>query len=809
MNIMKTNLLLLDNKIRKDEAGNNTTVVGENPAPVEKPEASMKALMFKGLQNLMSNPALAEELGISTPAVNTDREAAQAYVAPFSSNLAFKGGKTKALTAATAAILGGMSMTSCIKVPESEPTNVTQIAIQIQDNEAVVAAIMVLSQQIDELREQLANQEKAQAERDRQMIEAMNVGLTIMNNIHNELQGFREDEKMSAEQLRLLLMSNNAAILDAIAVINNTSKENAQNIIDTIINAYKDGKITFTEAIAQIQDLFGTLINRLDQNFERLFANHDETVTYLDALLSEAKKVDVKMTVLIKKANTIIQNQAVEKELVIEIAKDLKTLNGNITYTREALIKALEVLGYTFAQYSTWNTDRMIEVIQNSVTAQNQVIMANGQKIDGLSIQLQQIINDFNNQIITEQQAIDLLKSIDQGVQDLNGKADALYDLIASFKSDLNALIRSAQNIEANTGVTAAETKAISNKIKTLENRLTSLVAIAIEVRDKLNSGASFDDSDIIAAINALGLDMNAGKNEIVAKLNQYIPELQNIEAAINKLDKNNQNKLDMIANLMKSITVDNKDVVDAIVDLKNSNEETLANKTNLLADKLDKLIAKVETVIGKLDNAVSVINQYGQQLNEKFNLNNSLLEQAVKGINLSNANEAELKAELERIAGLLKQVNGNIVIGDNYLEEISKKQLPALEEAINNISAIGGGGLTKQELQETLNAFGDNLWNTYGGYFVQAGKDDARIIQLLEEANALRIKINNNIINAAADANKNSEELKGIVTAIRDYLPELKHECHLECNCPTIEQLEQLIIKYKKVDEAIIGNLN
>jgi hypothetical protein len=806
---MKTNLLLLDNKIRKDEAGNNTTVVGENPAPVEKPEASMKALMFKGLQNLMSNPALAEELGISTPAVNTDREAAQAYVAPFSSNLAFKGGKTKALTAATAAILGGMSMTSCIKVPESEPTNVTQIAIQIQDNEAVVAAIMVLSQQIDELREQLANQEKAQAERDRQMIEAMNVGLTIMNNIHNELQGFREDEKMSAEQLRLLLMSNNAAILDAIAVINNTSKENAQNIIDTIINAYKDGKITFTEAIAQIQDLFGTLINRLDQNFERLFANHDETVTYLDALLSEAKKVDVKMTVLIKKANTIIQNQAVEKELVIEIAKDLKTLNGNITYTREALIKALEVLGYTFAQYSTWNTDRMIEVIQNSVTAQNQVIMANGQKIDGLSIQLQQIINDFNNQIITEQQAIDLLKSIDQGVQDLNGKADALYDLIASFKSDLNALIRSAQNIEANTGVTAAETKAISNKIKTLENRLTSLVAIAIEVRDKLNSGASFDDSDIIAAINALGLDMNAGKNEIVAKLNQYIPELQNIEAAINKLDKNNQNKLDMIANLMKSITVDNKDVVDAIVDLKNSNEETLANKTNLLADKLDKLIAKVETVIGKLDNAVSVINQYGQQLNEKFNLNNSLLEQAVKGINLSNANEAELKAELERIAGLLKQVNGNIVIGDNYLEEISKKQLPALEEAINNISAIGGGGLTKQELQETLNAFGDNLWNTYGGYFVQAGKDDARIIQLLEEANALRIKINNNIINAAADANKNSEELKGIVTAIRDYLPELKHECHLECNCPTIEQLEQLIIKYKKVDEAIIGNLN
>ena len=90
MNIMKTNMLLLDNKILKEDAENTATIAAPVPSPAQA-QAGMNALMFQGMKNLMANPELAREVGVMNDesADNTNETTAKSQNAP--SNIAFQG----------------------------------------------------------------------------------------------------------------------------------------------------------------------------------------------------------------------------------------------------------------------------------------------------------------------------------------------------------------------------------------------------------------------------------------------------------------------------------------------------------------------------------------------------------------------------------------------------------------------------------------------------------------------------------------------------------------------------------------------
>ena len=140
MNINATELLLLNKKIKFGEAGGNNDVKeGSNPnvilpSPEEnKPQTGMNALMFQGLNNVVSNPDLSTATGTNlsflreTAPEQTAENAEKEYVAPYKSNIAFQGGKFKSLALgammALAALGGTASLTSCS--PE-EPANISQ-----------------------------------------------------------------------------------------------------------------------------------------------------------------------------------------------------------------------------------------------------------------------------------------------------------------------------------------------------------------------------------------------------------------------------------------------------------------------------------------------------------------------------------------------------------------------------------------------------------------------------------------------------------------------------------------------------------
>ena len=62
MNIMKTNMLLLDNKrIMKEETSNGTVVQAPVPETNDS-QKGMNALSFQGMKNVMANPQLSSKL---------------------------------------------------------------------------------------------------------------------------------------------------------------------------------------------------------------------------------------------------------------------------------------------------------------------------------------------------------------------------------------------------------------------------------------------------------------------------------------------------------------------------------------------------------------------------------------------------------------------------------------------------------------------------------------------------------------------------------------------------------------------------
>ena len=158
MNITKTNMLSLDNKIKKDGAVN--AVVSTSAASKAQSNAGINALMFQGMQNLMANPMLAKKTGVMNDEPKADAEAAKSYIAPYSSNIAFQGTASKTMkTAAIAALMAiAASFASCQK------ETITQT--QIVDLTPVVNAI-------NALRQDMSDYNNAETQRDKETQQAV------------------------------------------------------------------------------------------------------------------------------------------------------------------------------------------------------------------------------------------------------------------------------------------------------------------------------------------------------------------------------------------------------------------------------------------------------------------------------------------------------------------------------------------------------------------------------------------------------------------------------------------------------------
>lgn len=414
MKIMKINLLSLDDKMAKKAAD----------TPASEPEIAanqtgMNALTFLGLKNLMEDPQLGKELGVMKDDAEGEKdESAKSYVAPFSSNIAFKQGSLIKNSAKVAAgvIAGAAALTSCEKnyyeMPPAE--NKTEITITItneQTNNLLNAMLNILAQMLEQ-------QKISQAEY-----------TTYFQQIiawQSQLSGNVSSISGDISIIKALLTAMAKDIID----VKNGVQEN---------NVYQQVIITLLQNQGYSQN---EAIAILNQAIEWAKAHGDDVLGALQQIIAKLDLVNENLEKL-NKANS-------EYGKYLQLAVKLL---GSIDRTGKATYK--EVKGVREA------VDSM--VVQNNIKIEAlETIIANQEKEQKITAEGMKILiaqgytqmeieamgfaraNYLLKQILDSQKATEaklqaILNSIANG--DLEGAYKALMDLLQEIKNDLDVLV--------------------------------------------------------------------------------------------------------------------------------------------------------------------------------------------------------------------------------------------------------------------------------------------------------------------------------------------------------------------------------
>lgn len=420
MKIMKINLLSLDDKMAKKAAD----------TPASEPEIAanqtgMNALTFLGLKNLMEDPQLGKELGVmKDDAEGKKDESAKSYVAPFSSNIAFKQGSLIKNSAKVAAgvIAGAAALTSCEKnyfeMPPAE--NKTEITITItneQTNKLLEAMLGILAQMLEQ-------QKISQAEYTAYFQQIIAWQSQLSGNV-SSISG-------DVSIIKALLTAMAKDIID----VKNGVQEN---------NAYQQVIITLLQNQGYSQN---EAIAILNQAIEWAKAHGDDVLGALQQIIAKLDLVNENLEKL-NKANS-------EYGKYLQLAVKLL---GSIDRTGKATYK--EVKGVREA------VDSM--VVQNNIQITAlETIIANQEKEQKITAEGMKILiaqgytqmeieamgfaraNYLLKQILDSQKATEaklqaILNSIANG--DLEGAYKALMDLLQEIKNDLDVLVVKADSM--------------------------------------------------------------------------------------------------------------------------------------------------------------------------------------------------------------------------------------------------------------------------------------------------------------------------------------------------------------------------
>ena len=138
MKINANELLLLNKKVRfGEEAGKPAQPqIIEQPTTQEtNPQAGMNALMFQGMNNVVSNPQLATNLSVMREEVaeegqQTVKNDTQDEASPLKTNVAFQGKVSRFKNVAMSALMGLMTLGAASTLQSCQPdVNVSQLSL--------------------------------------------------------------------------------------------------------------------------------------------------------------------------------------------------------------------------------------------------------------------------------------------------------------------------------------------------------------------------------------------------------------------------------------------------------------------------------------------------------------------------------------------------------------------------------------------------------------------------------------------------------------------------------------------------------
>ena len=414
MNIMKTNMLLLDNKIMKDD-NEGSILTAPVPSTVE-PEAKegMKALMFQGMQNLMANPKLAQGIGVMNENM-TEKSSADSYVAPYSSNIAFQGGFTnKAKTVALSALMAlatTAALTSCEKtetiMPPAEVT--TNVTVNV-DLTAMTSMVSLMQSTLAEM----LKQQQLSYEQFQQYMEQMNSWQQQMNQRFANLEAILTNMGDKIIDINNGVKENNAyqQLILSMLEQNGMSLDQANTFLQKLIQEVASGNKTVAQAMQEIMEKLDLINQNLTNIFNAIKDADAKAQEDRAALLSVAKDIKkngkaslyqqqimiAQNVALIQQNNVIINNQ---KIIIQKIEQTGLSVNAKIQEIADKLGMKVEDLAAVVVRTGK-SLEEVMKMSKSEIVA---AINANTSELQNTNNKLIQINTNVENNTQTVEDA--------------------------------------------------------------------------------------------------------------------------------------------------------------------------------------------------------------------------------------------------------------------------------------------------------------------------------------------------------------------------------------------------------------------
>ena len=729
MNIMKTNMLLLDNRIKKDDA-ENSTVEAPIPSPAPDAKTGMKALMFQGMQNLMADPSLAKQVGI----MNEDSDDNKNNNA---SNIAFKGVfNNAAITAKNTATavgnkmkqysLAGIMMASTL-LPSvltltgcKDRESITNISVKVDvDQQAMMALIASLQSTLT------------------QMLLTQQMTLEEFNKYMEQTEAWRKQVEQRLANFELILTSMADNIFDLNNNVKNGFDEN--NAYQRLIISMLEQFMTRDEAIELFNKLFAEV------------ASGNKSVAQALAEIMEA------LHLVNQNLNTIIANQDRAYAQMEDVKGVLQNIEGNTAEARDAAVASYERLG----------------VINNTLV----------EGFNNVSGQLSKLDGDMKFGFAATAQAINLSTQqlgnfINRGVMTIvaNNNWNAM---MVKAAIDYNTQITK----EGNAQIEKFYKEFIAGKL-TAEEFAQKMLDVVNSIDSKMdtliNSFNSYAENMQKAAKYAL-IELRKG-NLTAAQTKELVKDvISNQQKAYAMLETMNQN----IDKLDDDVIKGNQQVVTMLKWLGYTEAQIAGMSTAAIRQAIrgasDKLIA---TLGGKLDTIIDKMNNGGLSDSEGIAQMIALLEQIAGDVSEIKSSVADLNAKFDalmsRINKLVQYARGSyyenkyqsgvVTYIAGELNGIGNdiKDIKATEEAILE-KLENGESLTAEEMEIIIARLGNGIHQDLSGVKALLRADVAQnnviinlVARAVQQLNGLG-SISQDILNEIANLGDNLDGLSAI----------------------------------------------
>ena len=711
MNINANELLLLNKKIKFGEgvnSGVNTSDPGKSaavlaPAPESNgPQSGMNALMFQGLNNVTTNPTLATELKVMNEAApqQTEDKAANEYVAPYKSNLAFQGKASKMKTLAMAALMGlatlgaSSALTSCddkeyIPVyPEMPDVNVT-VNIDFAAIQSMFAQMQELWKKMLELQQITNEQLQQNNEFIKQLIEMYKNGQADANAFYEQMYNFM----MSSE-------ANQKTIIELLTQ-NGMKQDEANKFLQEIMQEVKDGNLTAAKAWEKIVEILGDISNKLDGVFDKIndiFENNvemkDEVKASLDRIESLVEagnaKVDITNNLLTELINKY-ENGALSKEDFQKLLDAISKNGDKIDSTNDLLGQMkdqdkelqAEILEYIAAVGFEMNRNfgDLIEAVKNNTVDLSDVKAL----LESLNHKVDQ------NTEAGKENTEAILNYLGAIGFEMDSNMNKILDEIGNNTAKLNELTQLLAKMQDQDEKFQKEVIDLLNKVVgEVGNNTTELKNISQLLAKMENQSAEFQ-KNVLNAIDKLGVDISKDLTNIFNAIeNGNSGSSKNIEALLEKVLE----KLDTMDNNQQASA---KAIIEAIGNIKidgggNIDISSLEKMVAELIDLVSKNNGLLESIDGKMDVLNMTINaakaEIIELLGNEFDKNDARYQNIIKTLNEIKAqggnggsyDDTELLKKLDSILVILDKI-GNKNYDDTKLMEKLDKILEAIKD--------------------------------------------------------------------------------------------------------------------------------